>query len=425
MSAEPPDPGAPPKGRRWRAFVVDIEPLRTSREFRLLWIGRAISFLGSRVTAVALPFQIYQQTHSTLAVGAVGAIEFVMLLGFGLVGGALADSIDRRRLGLWSEGFLAVCSAGLALNATLDAPYLWLVYVLAAMSAALMALGAPALRSITPFVVTEEQLPAANALSWGAASLAAVAGPAVAGVLIGVAGLAWTYLAEVVAFAVGIAVIAAMRPIPPHPEADRPSLASIVDGFRFLRGRPVLQSTFLFDINAMVFGMPSALFPAVAESLGGGAKVTGLLYSAPAIGAFLAAATSGWTKRVHRQGLMVIVGVIVWGAAIAAFGFASTLPVAVLTLACAGAADTISGVYRSTILQSVAPPDKLGRLTGIELVSVASGPYLGDFEAGALAAATSLRFSIVSGGFACIAGCLLLAWRIPEFARYDARNPTP
>jgi MFS family permease len=410
---------------RWRAFVVDIEPLRTSREFRLLWLGRGIGWLGHRITAVALPYQVYQQTHSTLAVGFVGAIEFAMLLGFGLVGGALADSVDRRRLGLVTEALLAVCALGLAFNASLPRPQLWLVYVLAAATAAVVALGFPALRSITPLVVTAEQLPSATALSWGAASFGMVAGPAVAGLLIGAVGLAWTYAAEVITFGASIATLAAMRPIPPVGEADKPSLASIFEGFRFLRGRPVLQSTFLFDINAMIFGMPSALFPAVAENLGGGARVTGLLYSAPAIGAFLAALTSGWTKHVRRQGIMVIVMVIAWGAAIAAFGFARALPVAVLALAGAGAADTISGVYRSTILQSVAPPDKLGRLTGIELISVASGPYLGDFEAGALAAATSLRFSIVSGGLACIAGCLLLAWRIPAFARYDARNPTP
>lgn len=413
------------KTGRWRAFVVDIEPLRTSREFRLLWVGRGISFLGSRITAVALPYQMYQETGSTLAVGAIGAVEFVMLLVFALIGGALADFVDRRRLALGTEALLAGTAVVLAWNASLDEPKIWLLYVLAAITSALIALGSPALRSITPLVVTAEQLPSATALSWGSHTLAMVLGPAVAGVVIGAAGLAWTYLAEIVTFGVSMAAIRAMRPIPPSPSSDRPSLQSILDGFRFLRGRPVLQSTFLFDINAMIFGMPSALFPAVAQSLGGGARVTGFLYSAPAAGAFLAAVTSGWAKRIHRQGLMVIVMVIAWGAAIAAFGFASTLPVAVLTLAAAGAADTISGVYRSTILQSVAPPDKLGRLTGIELVSVASGPYLGDFEAGALAAATSLRFSIVSGGLACIAGCLLLAWRIPQFARYDARNPTP
>jgi MFS family permease len=433
----PEEPNKPPRGEpnerfdpadistrtawreRVRGLAMDIGPLKTSRDYRLLWIGTSVSFMGSWMTFVAIPFQVYKMTGSTLAVGLLGLCDLVPLLTLSLFGGVLADSFDRRRLLLLTESLAALVSLGLALNASLAHPHLWALYAGTFSVAAMYALGSPAQRSSAPLLLPKAQIAAAAALSGAAHNLSSMLGPAIGGLIISTAGLTTTFLVDVGTFVFAVVCVYRMRPIPAQRDATKEGRASVLDGLRFLKGRPVLQGSFIVDINAMVFGMPYALFPAVARSFGG-ASVLGLLYAAPPAGAFLASLTSGWVNRVRRQGLVVYISVVLWGGALVVFGLSPKLWMALLWLAVAGAADAVSAIFRSTILQTASPPEMLGRLSGLEMSVVASGPSLGDLEAGALAALTSVKFSIVSGGVACIAGVGVMAVLLPAFHRYVA-----
>jgi hypothetical protein len=281
------------------------------------------------------------------------------------------------------------------------------------------------MRSLLPRIVREDQLVAANALESLYGNFAAVAGPAAGGLIIAGVGLTGTYLIDVASFGASLASIWLLPPLPASPEADRPSLRSIIDGFRFVRRQSVVLGIFLVDTNAMIFGMPMALFPAIGAHFGGGSKTVGFLYAAPYAGALLASIFSGPLARVRRQGLGVIIAAAAWGAALVVFGFATALWLALLLLAVAGAADFVSAVLRSTIVLVATPDELRGRITGIEFAQVAAAPTLGNVEAGVLAALTSIRFSIVSGGLACIAGCGVLALAIPALLRYDAKAGSP
>jgi len=260
-------------------------------------------------------------------------------------------------------------------------------------------------------------------LWFGTVNLAHVAGPALGGVLISSIGLASAYGLDIATFGASLVAIFLLPHMPPVADAERPSLRSIAEGFRYVRLRPVLLAIFVADANAMVFGMPSALFPAFGQHIGGGARTVGFLYAGPWIGAFIASLLSGWIAHVRRQGLGVCFAIAVWGAAIALFGFSNSLWLAVPLLAVAGAADFISAVLRSTILLSVTPDRMRGRLSGIELTQVTSAPAIGNLEAGVVASLVNLRFSIVSGGIACVAGIALVGLAFPAFVRYDAKRP--
>jgi MFS family permease len=406
---------------RIRSLAVDVTPLRTSRDYRLMWIGTSISFMGSWMTFVAIPFQVFEITGSTLAVGLLGLCDLVPMLTLSLFGGALADRYDRRRLLMVTEALSSLVAGALAVNAMVGEPRLWVLYAGTFSISALYALGSPAQRSSAPLLLPKDQIPASAALSGASHNLSSMLGPALGGVVIGTAGLAATYLVDAATFLIAIGCLKVIRPLPP-PVGSEDQKASVLDGLRFLKGKPVLQGSFLVDINAMVFGMPYALFPAVAESFGG-PRVLGLLYAAPPAGAFLASISSGWSKRIRRHGFAVYLAVIGWGAALVAFGISDVLWVALVALAIAGAADMVSAIFRTTILQTSAPPEMLGRLSGLEMSVVASGPSLGDLEAGALAALTSVRFSIVSGGLACIAGVGVMAALLPAFHRYRSAAP--
>jgi MFS family permease len=406
-----------------RRLAVDARPLRY-RHFRNLWIGQSISFFGSHITYVAIAFQMYQLTGSTLAVGLIALCELVPLLTLSIVGGTIADAVDRRRLLLVTEVGLVACSGALALNATLERPRVWALYVLAAAITALWALGSPALRSLTPRLVPGDQLASASLLNSAYHSLAAVGGPATGGVLIASIGLTGTYVVDVATFAASLTAIWRLPKFPPHEHADRVSLRSMREGFRFVRAKPVILGIFLLDTNAMIFGMPSALFPALAEHrFDGGAGVVGLLYAAPYAGALLATLLSGWVAHVRRQGLAVAIAAALWGVAILLFGFAESLPLALLLLAFAGASDNVSAAFRSAIVLAATPDEMRGRVSGIELAQVASAPALGNVEAGLVASLTSLRFSIVSGGLACVAGTAFIVAAFPALLRYDAKRP--
>jgi MFS family permease len=403
---------------------VDITPLRTSPDFRKLWIGQSISFIGTQSTLVAGAIQVFRLTHSSLAVGGLGAVRIVPLLVLSLYGGALADAVDRRKMMLAADFALMLCSASLAFNASRAHPSLPAIYVLVAIATSMSALGRPSLWAMMPKLVEKDQLMAASALNGIYINLGAVAGPALGGFLIATLGLTGTYVVDVGSFAASLVSLALIRPMPAAEGAQRAGVASIMEGIRYAKSRPVLMGTYLIDFNAMIFGMPSALFPAIAATrYGGSPSVVGLLYGAPYAGALVGSALSGLAARVHRHGIAITVSVLVWGASMVAFGLARPLVVALACLAAAGLADYISALYRSTIWNVTIPDALRGRLAGLELANVASGPPLGDFEAGVVASLTSVRVSIVSGGLACIVGAAVLAALLPDFRRNDSHHP--
>ena len=416
--------GERPSGRALLSrLAVDLTPLRTSQDFRRLWFGQGISAIGNAITVVAIPFQLYEQTRSTLLVGLLSGVALVPLLTVPLLGGAVADAVDRRRLMLLSDVALMLVSLVLLANALLPEPRVWVLFVAEVGATAAFGFQRPARNAMTPRLVAEDQVAAAIAVEDIVSNLARLAGPALGGLLITIAGLPVAYGVDLATFSASLIAIWLLPPMPPVSDADRPSLRSIMEGFRYVRTKPALLGIFLVDTNAMIFGMPAALFPAVAESLGGGAGTVGLLYSAPWLGAFAASLLSGWIGHVRRQGLGVCVAAAAWGAAIALFGLADAVWLAVLMLAVAGAADFFSAVLRSTILLTATPDALRGRLSGIELAQVAGAPALGNLEAGVVASLTSLRFSIVSGGVITVVGTIVIALALPALLRYDSRKP--
>jgi MFS family permease len=318
---------------------------------------------------------------------------------------------------------LAGSSLLLVATAVAGDPPLWVLYTAAALIAALTGLDAPARIAAIPNLVPKDRLSSAIVLNQVLFQLGDVVGPAIGGLILARVGLAWAYGVDALTFLVAVATIAAMRPMPPKRRGDElRGLASVREGFAYLKGRRVLQSTFWADINAMIFGMPRALFPVLAtETFRVGPVGLGLLYSAPAAGALIGALSTGWVRRVRHQGRAVLWAVAVWGAAIVAFGFSTrAFWLALAFLAVAGAADVISAVFRGTMLQATVPDHLRGRLSSIHFAVVVGGPRLGDVEAGVVAHLTSPVFSVISGGAACVAGIALLTVLVPEFARYHA-----
>jgi len=412
-----------PEKRRewWRFATLDPTPLRRHRDFRLLFIGRLVSFFGSMITFVAVPYQVYQLTHSTLLVGTLGLVELAAMLVFAMLGGALADAADRRSMVLLSEAGLMAGSLLMAGNAALPHPLLWLIFAVALLWGSLDALQRPSLDALLPRLVEREELAAAGALMSLRGTVGMIAGPALAGVLITLIGLPATYLVDVATFVVGLGCLFLMKAVPPPVDAERPSLRRVLEGIRYARSRPELIGTYVVDIVAMTFGMPMALFPAIAQGLGG-PSVLGLLYAAPAVGSFLFFATSGWARHVHRHGMGVIVAATLWGIAIIGFGVAPGLIAALFFLAFAGAADAMSGLYRQLIWNQTIPDSLRGRLASIELLSYSIGPTLGNFEAGVVASLFSVRASVLSGGILTVIGCALCALALPAFRQYDERQ---
>jgi MFS family permease len=399
--------------------LIDLTPLRASPGYRWLFSGLGLAFLARQLTVVAVPFQVYQITGSTLLVGMIGMAQFVPLLLASAVTGAIADAVDRRRLLAVSQVLTAATAAGLAWNASLSQPRLWPIYLFSGLNAAVSAVDNPTRSAALPALVGRSLLTRALALNQTLINVAKAVGPALAGLSIAALGVEATYWLEAGAFLVCGGLMSRVPRLRPEGGGTRFGLASILEGFRFLRSRRLLQANFLIDLNAMVFGMPQALFPAIGiQQLGGSAATVGLLYAAPGAGALLAALTSGWVGRVVRQGRAVIVAVVVWGLAIATFGLVSQVELALALLALAGGADVISAVFRNSILQLAVPDALRGRLSAIHTAVVAGGPRLGDLEAGVVASLTSVRFSVVSGGLACVLGAVAIARLVPEFADY-------
>ena len=408
--------------RRLRSLAIDLGPLRRHRDFRLLYIGQGVSFAGSMITYVAIPFQVYELTDSTLMVGLLGIVEIIPLLITALVGGALADAHDRRRMVLLADTALLLLSLVLVANALLDEPQVWLLFVIAAGMSAAGGLQRPSLDAMLPRLVPREELAAASALDGFRGTAGQIAGPAVAGVLIATIGLGATYAVDAATFVVSLAALARMRAVPPPAEAAPPSLARIHDGWRYARSRQELIGSYAVDINAMLFGIPIALFPAVADRYGG-PEVLGLLYAAGPVGAALLTLASGWVGHVARHGKAIAVSAGAYGAAILLFGLVESLPLALVALAAAGAADMSSGIFRQTLWNQTIPDHMRGRMAGIEQLSYSIGPTLGTARSGAVASVTSVPFSIAAGGAVCIAGTIALCAVLPRFWRYDAAEP--
>ncbi|MGO9458420.1 MAG: MFS transporter [Acidimicrobiales bacterium] len=408
-------------------ILIDVSPLRESRDFRFLFFGQIVGSVGSQLTLVAIPYQIYDETHSSLQVGAVSLVQLVPLIVGALVGGSLGDALDRRTLLLVASGALALTSAALALNSLVDHPSIVAIYLVSALAAGLTGFATTARNAAVPTLVARRLLAPAYAFMQIIFQVGTVAGPALAGLLIAVIGVPWVYGIDALTYGVSIVTVAMMSPIPPVAGATRPGIGSIMEGLRYLRGRQALQGVYLIDINAMVFGMPRALFPALAATVfRGGAVTLGFLYAAPGAGALLGAATTGWVTRVRRQTWVIFAAVLVWGAAITAFGFSTVLWLSLPLLAVAGWADVISAVLRNTVLMSSIPEQFRSRMASIQMAVVQGGPRLGDLESGLVATAVTTEFSIVSGGLACIVGAIALMAALPGFRRYtDDPGPPP
>jgi MFS family permease len=373
------------------------------------------------ITYVTIPFQVAEITDDPLLVGLIGVCELVPLLIMAFVGGALADYLDRRLLVLGAEVAQMVLTGVLLANALSHRPTVWPLYLIAALSAGVDGLQRPALEGLIPRIVVPEQIPAAGALGSLQRQIAGIGGPAAAGVLIASASLPAVYAIDLATFAFSLVCLSMVRAVPPPPDADRPSIRAVAAGLRYARGRPELLGTYLVDINAMFFGMPTALYPFMAKQLGG-PQVLGLLYASIALGALLATLTSGWAGRVHRHGLMVALAAGVWGLGIVGAGLASTLWLVVACLMLAGAADMISALFRSIIWNQTIPDHLRGRLAGIEMLSYTTGPLLGQVRAGLAARLMGVNGSIVWGGILCVIGTVALAAALPGFLRYDGRD---
>ena len=416
-------------------LFVDLTPLRASKPYRRLWSAMGISNIGQQMTAVAVGLQVYELTDSSFMVGLVGLFQLIPLVGFGLYGGTLSDAFDRRLVGLISALGLWACSMGFLAQSYLGLQSVAVLYGLIAVQSGFFAVGNPARQAIIPRLVGRDLLPAANALGMLTWSVGFTIGPLLGGILVATSGtVTLPYLVDVVGFGVVVWAMWRLPKLPPivipGDTIPRAGWAAVKEGFVFLKGKRNLQMTFYEDIIAMVFGMPRALFPAIAAQWYGGsvrdvATVLGLLAAAPALGALLSGVFSGPLGRVRWQGRAIVISIIVWGAAIAAFGGVRWLPLALLFLAIAGAADNVSAVFRATILQAATPDEYRGRLQGVFTVVVAGGPRLGDVEAGTVAVMFGETVSVISGGIACVLLAVGLARAVPSFWQYDAHHPVP
>jgi MFS family permease len=401
-----------------------MAPWRGSADFRRLWLAGTVTNFGSFLTFVAVPVQLKDLTGSAVAVGAVGAVELVPLIVFGLYGGALADAMDRKLLINATEAAQGLLAAALLVNTVLPHPVVWPLYVVAALSSALTGLQRPALDAIVPRIVPREQLAAAaalNALRW---QVGAIAGPSVAGLVIAYAGLTWAYAADTATFVFSVAVGLGLRRSPPAHDAKPPSLRSIAEGGRYAWNRKELLGTYAIDLAAMFFAYPAAIFPFLADDLHA-PWALGLMYAAGSVGSLAVSLTSGWTSRVHRHGRMVVYAAAGWGLAMAAAGWAGRIWLVLLCLAVAGGCDMISGVGRSTMWNQTIPDALRGRLAGIELLSYSVGPQLGQLRSGGAAALAGVRASVWSGGLACVAAVGALAAALPKLMSYDAAVTAP
>jgi len=395
-------------------LLADVTPLRRHRHFRRLWTGLLISSIGSQLTVVAVSYQAYVMTHSTLVVGLVSLVQLVPTLVGAMGGGAVADAMDRRRLLMLAQVMLAATSAGLAVNAFMPHPELWVLFVATSASAAFQGLDWPTRLALMPMILPTEDLTSGYALQSLVSSAAVVIGPSLAGLVIAGFGLGVVYTIDVVSYGASLTAAMLLPKLPPAGGGTPTSLRSVMDGLRFLRSDELLMATFGIDLVAMTFGMPKAVFPALGISVfHGGAGTVGLLFAAPGAGALLGSVFSGWTGRVRAQARALIFCMLGWGAAILVFGLVDVLWIGLVLLAIAGASDVFGTVFRVSILQRRTPDHLQGRLSGTFFAAAVAGNRLGDGESGVAAAIGGPQFAVWSGGLACLIGTLLIAWRVP------------
>lgn len=416
-------PGQPPGWRRRVAGLrIDITPLRSSRDFRLLFAAGTVFYIGGMVSYVAVPFQLYQLTGSNFAVGAMALVELAPLVVFGLYGGALADHVDRRRMLVLCGVAQVLLTAALLANAALDRPSTWAIYAVGFFLSIAQSLQRPSREALLPRVVGHDELPAAVAVASLGMQVGTLLGPAIGGLLVGTVGVTWAYGVDVTGLVIATALFALLHRYPPTDLSTPPSIEGIVFGIRYALGRRDLLGTYVIDLVAMFLAMPIVLFPAFAEMVLEQPKTLGLLYTAESVGTMLATLTSGWTSRFHHHGRAVVVASMCWGASIAFVGVSPNAWVAIGFLVVAGAADMISGIFRSTIWNQTVPDELRGRLAGIEMLSYSVGPMAGSARSGLVADLTTVRTSIVSGGLLCVAGVAGTATWLHDFWRYDART---
>lgn len=416
--------------RKLRGLVLDTTPLRQSRDYRLLFIGQGTSQIGGQVRMVTIPYMVFLLTHhSTMAVAMISLAQFVPAIFFAMIGGALADAMDRRTLLIFTTLSLTIASALLTISAFAGITPLWYIFTLVAIAAGIQSLDAPARRAVIPRLVGRDQIANALAIQQVTMQSSVTVGPLLAGPILAIFGIGPALLINTVTFVVSLGSLFFIAPMPPL-AADVPrktGFAALVEGLAFLKGKPVILSTFLIDVNAMFFGGPKALFPALAlDVFKVGPVGLGFLNAAPGVGALAGALMSGWVGRVRKQGRAVVIAICVWGAAITAFGLLShVFWLALVMLAIAFTADQYSAVFRATILQMNVPDRLMGRLSAVHFLVVMSGPQLGNVEAGVVAELSSLEFSVVSGGIAAAIGAILVGLAIPKFWRYDAQTAVP
>jgi MFS family permease len=377
-----------------------------------------VSGLGSQLTLVAVSFQAFDLTRSTLVVGLIGLVQLGPLLAGALWGGTLADAMDRRKVLILTQLAMASAIGGLVVNASLTHPAVWPLFVCTGVAAGFQGVDWPARRAALPMLVEAPDVTAAIALQTSIQQLALVAGPALAGVLIATIGLSAVFGIDVATFGVALVAALSLPALVPSGGGTPMGLRSMAEGFRHLRGQKLLSATYWIDLNAMIFGMPRAVFPALGTGLfGGGAGVVGLLYAAPGAGALVGSLFTGWCSRVRHQGRAIAACVVIWGTTIAVFGVVPVLWIGLTLLAVAGAADVVSAVFRQAVQQRTVPEHLQGRLSGTFFAVVAGGPRLGDAETGLAAAIGGPQFAVWSGGLACVVGVGVLLWRVPELWR--------
>jgi MFS family permease len=411
----------PRTGKTLTRFLADIEPLRESAAFRRLWLGSGVSNVGAWMASFAISLQIWDLTHSSLAVGALGLVQAIPAVLAGMLGGSLADTMDRRRLVLITSSSLAVISGLFALQAFLNLRQLLLLYVLAAVQAVLEVIDSPARRAILPRLVAAEHVPAGVALNQLSFQISLLLGPALGGLLTAAGGLRFCYLVDALSFTAALYGIARLPSLPPQHEGLKPGLAAAVEGFRFIRRQPVLLAAFALDFQAMALGMPRALFPALnAAHFGGRPQTLGLITAATAAGGLIGSVLSGRLSGISRKGRAMLITISLWGVSIAIFGFTHLLWLAVLALVASGILDVASVIFRGTIGQLVTPDAFRGRVTSADYIIGSAGPQLGNFEAGIVASLTTPAISAISGGLATTLGAVLIRLIAPAFAHYKA-----
>jgi len=402
-------------------LAIDFTPLKKYPDFRNLWTAGLISYLGSMITYVALPFQIKELTGSYLAVGLLGMVEITPLIIFGLYGGVLADSIDRKKLIWATEAGALLIVTGLLLNSLLAEPSVVAIYIAAGLFACVDGLQRPSMGAILPRLVSHEDLPSASNLLTLRWQIGFILGPTLGGIIFSTFSIEVGYGFDIATYLISLIFLARVRNIPPSKEAEKPSLAALLEGVRYALGRKDLLATYLIDLAAMFFAMPTALFPFWAAELKANWAL-GLFYAAGITGSIIITLTSGWSRTYRYHGRAVIWAAIGWGAAIALAGLTNSLILVLICLAVAGASDQVSALFRTVIWNQTIPDNLRGRLAGIELLSYSVGPLAGQMRAASMAAAFSLSFSVTAGGIICVVVVTILAFLIPEFRKYDVET---